>query len=464
MSVLARILLPEIFGLVAMVTALTGFIEMFKDLGLSAATIQRKEITHAQVSALFWINTCVGIGICLLISASSFLIARFYGDPRLVHITIALSIGFIFGGMTVQHQALLRRQLRFGTIAWVQVVSTLMGILVAVGMALKGYGYWALVAREVIRNVFLAAGTILMSRWIPGLPAWGTSVRSLLRFGGDITGYNIVWYASRSIDQILIGKYAGAATLGLYRQSAQLMDLPINQLKYPVLYVGEPALSSLQNDRSRYRAYYAKLVSVLAFASMPLVVYLWVYAEPIIRILLGDKWIGSVVFFKILALPAFIQPVLATTGAVMITSGQSRRYFYLGLANALTLVLALGTGIRWGATGVVIAYTIHTYALLIPTIFYSFRGTHVDFRLFLDSIRLPIVSSFFMGVLLTIFLSMMSDMNLLLNASLSLLVAGGAYLGFWAAWPGARPLLKEYLTYPSAFLKGGDAGTSDHGR
>ena len=134
--ILARLLTPEDFGLVAMVTAITGFMVIFKDMGLSMATIQRPEIRHEQVSTLFWINVAVSFVIMLLTAIIAPAIAWFYGRPRLVWITLAFSIGFIFGGLTIQHQALLKRNMRFGTLAAIDIISILGSIIVGVVLGL----------------------------------------------------------------------------------------------------------------------------------------------------------------------------------------------------------------------------------------------------------------------------------------------------------------------------------------
>lgn len=158
MIVLARLLAPKDFGLIAMVTALTVFAERFKDLGLDIATIQYKEIAHEQVSNLFWINVCVGIFIMIVVASSSPLISWFYGEPRLVWIALALSVSFFFGGLTIQHQALLRRQMRFVRLAWIQISSVAFGAATGIWCAWQGLDYWALFGKRLLQAYFLPLG------------------------------------------------------------------------------------------------------------------------------------------------------------------------------------------------------------------------------------------------------------------------------------------------------------------
>ena len=169
--VLARLLTPQDYGLVAMVTAITGFVAMFKDMGLSMATIQRAEINHAQVSNLFWINVALSIALALILVGAAPIISWFYGDSRLSWITIAIGGTFIFSGLTVQHQALLSRQMLFTTIAIIEILSMIIGITVGIALAWYGAGYWALVA--ITATSALSSMILVWSfyGWRPGKPA-----------------------------------------------------------------------------------------------------------------------------------------------------------------------------------------------------------------------------------------------------------------------------------------------------
>src|SRR6266705_3519783 len=181
--ILARILIPEHFGLISMVTAITAIAERFQDFGLHSATVQKKDITHEQVSKLFWINVITGFGITVLISSMSFLIARFYHEQRLIYITIAIATSYLWTGLTIQHHAILRRQMKYAAIGGIQIGSTALSVAIAIILAVKGYGYWALVWREVLRNVFIALGTWICCPWRPGFPRKHINIDQLIKFG-----------------------------------------------------------------------------------------------------------------------------------------------------------------------------------------------------------------------------------------------------------------------------------------
>src|SRR4029453_6193239 len=209
--ILARLLNPGDFGLVAMVTTVTGFLRVFKDAGLSIATVQREKITHAQVSNLFWINIAVSAVSTLVVAASAPIIARFYHNPNLISITLLLSTTFLISGTTVQHQALLKRQMRFKALALIEVGSMVIGVLVGATMALRGYRYWALVGSSLSTEIASLMLTWSVSRWRPQLPARRSGIAPLLSFGAHRTASELILSLARGSDNLLIGRFYGPA-------------------------------------------------------------------------------------------------------------------------------------------------------------------------------------------------------------------------------------------------------------
>jgi len=453
-AVLARILIPEHFGLISMVTALTVIAERFKDLGLDTATVQKKRITHEQISTLFWINALIGFLITVILCSISRLVGWFYADDRLIWITIAIATSFIWSGMTIQHQAILYRKMLFARITMVNIGASLLSTGIAIVIAVKGYGYWALVWRELLRSVFTAVGTWIACPWIPGLPVRSAKVGNMLRFGRDITGFNLITYFTSNLDQILIGKYYGPGPLGIFRQASQLTMLPISYLTNPVQAVAQPALSVLQHDAVRYRRYYKKILNALSFINMPMMVYLFLFAKEIILLVLGEKWIEAVVIFKIFALAGFIRPLLSTTGFVMITCGQSRKYLYLGLANSLAIILAMAIGLKWGVVGVAAGHVLENYIVLLPVLYLAFRDTPISVGLFLTTILPSVICSLLMGVVLVVFSSINPAHTSFTALAVSLPIAVIVYLTAWMLMPEGNHRLKDiYLDFVFMFKK-----------
>ncbi len=451
--VLARLLTPQDFGMVAMVTAISGFVALFKDMGLSMATIQKAEINHSQVSTLFWINTAVSFVLALVLAMCAPIISRFYGEPRLKLITLVLSVTFIFSGLTVQHQALLRRQMRFSVLAVIQIVSMGISITTGIIMAWYGAGYWALVGMSFAISLSHAVLVWISCGWRPGLPARRTGILSMVKFGGHLTGFSVVNYFARNFDNILLGRFYGAGVLGLYSRAYNIMMLPISQIRAPMTSVATPVLSHLQNDPVRFQKYYIKLVTLLSFITMPIIALLFVCADHVINLLLGKDWSGAIDIFEILCIVAFIQPVASTVGLVLVSLGQSKRFFTIGTINSIILVISFIFGLPWGAIGVATAYTIASYVLLVPILWYSFRRTPISILDFFTAISRPTIASIIMGVIILLSQLYFTNVSDITSIFCSLIFGFLAYFIALLLMPGGSVFLREFLSYKSVLFK-----------
>jgi len=364
---------------------------MFKDAGLSMATVQKDKITHEQISTLFWINVLISVvlGLCVLIGSP--LVAMFYGRPELTAVTAALSISFILSGLSIQHAALLRRHMRFGSLAIVQIASQIITLPVIILLALYGWHYWALVGGTLTTALSTVALTFFFCPWLPGRMQKGTGVRDMLKFGGHLTGFNFINYFSRNADNILIGRFIGADALGLYDKAYKLFMMPISQIRVPLNQVAMPVLSSLKNQPERYVKYYQRLVDILASLTIPLTIYCSLEADFLIRLLLGPQWVGAVSVFRILAIAGLVQAIASTRGLVLISHGFSQRYFYLGFFHAVLCIVSFVVGIPYGIEGIALSYTIANYIFLIPSLFYCYSETPVTVFLFFRTLVLPLV-------------------------------------------------------------------------
>jgi O-antigen/teichoic acid export membrane protein len=395
--VMARLLTPQDYGMIAMITAVTGFITLFKDLGLSMATIQRAEITHEQVSTLFWINVALSVAVMLVVMALAPVLAWFYGEPRLLPLTLVMALGFILGGLCVQHSALLRRQMRFVTLALIDILRLVVCVAVGIAAALAGAGVWALVYMPLAGSVFNVVAVWIASPWRPSLPTRGAGVRGMLGFGANLTAFNVLNYFARNADNLIIGKFLGPEPLGLYSKAYGLLMLPIQQITWPLSAVAVPALSRLQDDREQFRRYYFRAISAIAFVTMPLVTMLAALSDEIIRVVLGEQWMGAAVMFKVLAFAAFFQPVVSTSSWMYLSLGQTGRMLKWGLMGVPVTLLSFIIGIFWGALGVAISYTIcYTTILMVPSLFFAFRYSPIGVTEFFNSVRRPAVMSLIM--------------------------------------------------------------------
>jgi PST family polysaccharide transporter len=375
MVILARLLTPKDFGLVGMVTAVTGFLGMFKDAGLSMATVQRDSVTHAQTSTLFWINVAVGGGlatICVLIAPA---LVAFYGEPRLFWVTAASGTSFLFNGAAAQHRAMLQRGMRFLPLAIIDIVSLVSSLAVGIGMALAGTRYWALVAAALSQQAVGASGAWLAARWIPGKPRRRSGVRSMLMYGGAVTANGIVGYLAFNADKVLLGRFLGAEALGIYGRAYQLINLPTDNLNSTISLVAFPALSRVQDDPARLRSYFLKGYSLFLSLVFPITVGCALFAEDIIRIFLGAQWHEAVAIFRLLAPTILASAVCNQFYWLMQATGRVGRALRIALVVTPVLILGYALGLPYGPAGVAAGFSASMVLLIVPMILYGKRGT-----------------------------------------------------------------------------------------
>jgi O-antigen/teichoic acid export membrane protein len=288
--ILARILAPSDFGLVAMVVSIAGVFAIFRDFGLTDATIQQSDINHRQVSTLFWINLGFSVMVAGLIAGMSPVIAWFYDDPRLQNVAILWSTIFIFGGLSTLPLALLKRRMLFSITSGLVVGASLTSNVAAVVLALRGWGYWAIVMRPVIRDLAILAGAFTFCRWRPGFFFCLSEVRSLIAFGGKTVGYFLANYFSRSLDRVLIGWRYGEIEVGYYHKAYYMLAMPSVELTQSLQSVAVSTLSKLREDPERFKRYYINALSGIALVAFWVCPFIAVSARDIVELLLGAKW------------------------------------------------------------------------------------------------------------------------------------------------------------------------------
>jgi O-antigen/teichoic acid export membrane protein len=367
--VLARLLAPADYGIVGMVTVVIGFGYLFKDLGLSLATVQKTDINHGQISNLFWINVIISVCLALVIAVIAPLIALFYDEPRLRLITIALSVSFVFEGLKVQHNAIMQRRMQFTALSSIQIISMLTGTAIGITAALSGAGYWSLVAMQLTTALTSMMCVWFFCEWRPGRPVKGSGVKGMLVFGANLTGFSVLNFFARNLDNVLIGKYCGAAALGLYSKAYGLMMLPLSQINAPISAVAIPALSRLHDDPDEYRKYYLRAISLIAFVTMPAMVFLAVMSKQVILLVLGPKWVEAARIFSFLAVAGLGQPMANSTGWLFISQGRTRDMLRWGIVGSSVTVLAFLLGLHWGPVGVAACYAAVNCAV-IPLLFW----------------------------------------------------------------------------------------------
>jgi len=370
MVVLARLLSPDDFGLVGMVTSLVGFLTIFKDLGLSAATIQRPEITHAQVSTLFWVNTGFGLLLAALTLAAAPFVTAFYHEPRLHIVTCTLAAGFVISGLSVQHQALLRRQMHFGTIMKIDLLALGCGTAAAVVTGWLGHGYWALVWLQLVLMSVTTAASWIACGWRPGGWHRHCGVGEMLGLGGWLAAFRMVSYWIQNIDNVLIGRFWGTQSLGYYMRAYQLLVMPLSQINLPIGEVTIPALSRMTTEADRYRAAYGRVLQTVLLLTLPVIVVTVGAADWVIEVVLGRQWIAAADIFMWLGIMAFAEPVRYTSGYLFISQGRTKEMFIAELVSSFFLVAAIAIGVVYSTKMVAICFAISSLVIRTPIVLY----------------------------------------------------------------------------------------------
>jgi O-antigen/teichoic acid export membrane protein len=389
---LARLLTPADYGLIAMVTGVTGFVEMFKDAGLSTATVQRERITNEQISTLFWLNVAMSFCLMLMVVALAPFLGVFYHEPRLVWVTIALAGTFLFSGLTVQHQALLRRNMKFKQLAVIDVVSLGVGLVSAVVMALLGYRYWALVGMAVASSFVNAVAVWIAVPWRPGPPRRGCDVRPMIGFGGGIIGTRFLYAFVRNTPNVLLGWAFGAAQVGLYQRAYTLLMFAVDQIQTPVTAVAIAPMSRLQADWPRLRRYFLAGYSVVISCILPIVVTCAVYAEEIIAVLLGHQWLPAVGVFRWLSLAGVFVGLLNPQGMLLLAMGLPAKCVIFGLIDAVCVVVGYVVGLSYGAEGVAAGFFVAKALTCVPMTYGVFKHTPVTLRDAWETARAPLIA------------------------------------------------------------------------
>lgn len=356
--VLARLLTKEDYGLMAMVLAVIGVGDLLRDFGLSSAAMQAKSITRGQRSNLLWINTGIGalLGTIVVVIAPS--LATFYREPRLTGIAMALAVTFLLNGFMTQYKADMSRNLRYAKLTGVEIAGQASGLALAIGLALAGWGYWALVAQQVGQLVVQLVLLVAVTRWIPRLYSRKEPIRPFLSFGAHLVGAQALSYASNNVDSIVIGATVGAGPLGLYNRAYQLLVLPLYQINAPVTRVALPVLAKLQDDPKRYREFLLTGQTIMLNLVSAILAFAAGQAHAVVLVALGSAWIETASIFQLLSIAGFFTMAGYACGWVFLSLGLTKQNLQMSLVTRpLMIGLIIGGGL-FGVYGVAGAYAL----------------------------------------------------------------------------------------------------------
>lgn len=355
-AVLARLLDPRDYGLFAVGLVVVGIGEVVRDLGLSTAAIRAPSLTRLQRDGLFWLNTAAGVVLALVAVVAAEPVAAAFGEPQLVPVIRFLAVTFLLNGLVAQYRAGLTRDLRFGALAGTDLLAQVLALTTAVVTAVLGAGYWALVAQQLTQGAVVLVTAVALARWRPGRPQRGAGLRPFLRFGGGVTGTQLVYHLGNNLDNIALGLWAGPVALGVYNRGYQVLMNPLNQVRAPASNVAIPVLARLQEDPARSDEYLRRGQLALGYTLVAGMAVVAGTAVPLVALLLGDRWAAVSPVLTLLAVAGSAQTLAYVGNWVYLARGLSGALLRYTLVTLLLSAVCIGIGSRWGVVGVAAGY------------------------------------------------------------------------------------------------------------
>lgn len=367
-AILARLLAPADFGLMALVTATLTFATIFADMGISSAIIHRRDVTLQQLSSLFWLNVSASSGLMLLLMLLSPLFAYFYGEPRLTELLLWASCLFLINGLGQQLRINAEKALEFRKLAIIEIISALLGFLVAVGSALLGVGVYALIWGSLINALMTTALSwfILANGWCPSFRLKLTEIRTFLKFGAYMIGNNVANTINSMLDIFLGGHLLGASALGLYSLPRNLA-LQIAGLINPIITrIGFPVMAAVQNEPDKIKSIYLKTMLMTASINFPIYFGLAVFSSSIVQVMFGEQWIASGDTLQILAFWGLVRSTANPVGSLLLAVGKADLQFRWNLVLLFFIPPVLWFGAGYGINGLAFSLLVMQAILFIP--------------------------------------------------------------------------------------------------
>lgn len=429
-AVLARLLPPSAYGLMAMAMTVTNLVFLFRDLGTSVAIIQRGELSESMVCTVHWLNVGMGIASAVLLCAGAHPLALVFGAPQLEWMIVLLASVFPIAGIGLVHQALMERNSRFRDLARIEAISAFGGLIVAICLAAAGAGIWSLVCQMVFSTLLSTVQLVMTSPWKSRLIFVKKDLVEIMQTGTDMTLFRLFIYLEQNIDSIVIGRLIGSSALGIYSMAYKVMLLPLQNLTAVASRTLLPALSRNQHALRTMGILYLRSVSLVCVVTAPMMAGAFILREELVVILFGPRWAEVAELLKWLAPVGFIQSVTTGTGVVFMALGKSRQMLKLGMFGAVLQVGAFLLGVRWGIEGVAASYLIANILNFLPCFFMANRLLKITLVDALQALAKPIGSACFMLLVLYVLVPSIDAVGLhLLNGFvLKVLIGASAYV------------------------------------
>jgi O-antigen/teichoic acid export membrane protein len=378
--ILARLLTPADFGVVTMVTTFSLLFRSFGMNGFTELIMQREKFSHSLASNLFWINLGIGTVLTLAFASSGPLLAHFYHNSAVAQVSEGMSLTIGIGCLGWIHLGLLQRAMHFRIAAMISFAGQLVLVIVSIAAAIAGWQYWALVWGSVAQSVFTVAAAWLMCRWIPSWPERASGTGTGFKFAMSVYAHFAFSYSTRNTDNLLVGWRYGAQALGFYKKAYDLFVMPETQLLAPISAVVVSTLSRVNGNREQFQRYFLGAISVLALFGMGIGADFALVGKDIIRFLLGPGWGEAGRIFAIFGPGIGVMLLYNTHGWVHLSIGRPDRWFRWGLMEFVCTVSLFLLTLRWGPSGIALAWTTSYFLLMFPGFWYAGKPIGLGIR------------------------------------------------------------------------------------
>lgn len=386
---LSRLLPPADYGVMALATVVTNFAALFRDMGTSAALIQRQELTAQLLDSVFCINITFGVAIGVAAASFAPLAAWFFATHSVLMVLLALSIGFPIAAVGAPLLALLERSNAFREIAWIEVSSAFVGLATAVVAAKLGAGVYSFVLQSLITTIMSTVQLWRASHYRPGFSWHVAELRNIWGFSSNLVVFNVINYFVRNGDSALIGRFLGAVALGWYSVANRLLLFPLQNVTFVMSRALLPIYSRKQEELGEISGLYLRTLTLIAAVSAPLTFGLWAVRAPLIIVLMGPRWTPVVAILAWFAPMSFIQSLNSTTGTILSALGRTDTLRTLGLVATTILFGSFVIGLQFGMLGVVRAYFVATLIASTICLHVTLRKVNSDLLMMIRAVAAP---------------------------------------------------------------------------
>lgn len=442
---LARILGPKDFGLVALASTFLSFMQIFLDQGFSQAIVQRQELTDEHLDTAFWSNLLIALILFIIIILASGQVAAFFKEPQLALILCWMAPNFIFGGLNGVQSALLQRKLNFKVLAMRRLAGTAVGGIVGITLAVLGFGVWSLVAKQIADSITAVLLLWSTSDWRPSAKFSPDHFRELFSYGINVVGINFLNYLNRNSDNLLIGYFLGSTILGYYSVAYRLLLITTEIMIGTIQKIAMPVFSRMQEDKNRLRNAFYQAIKLTSLFAFPVYIGMSLLSPELIQIVFGDDWVSAASVMRILSLVGPLYAGFYYNGPLIMACGKPSWNLLLNFFQAIGNLIVFSVAVQWGIVAVAAAYVIRGYLMSPIAVWMVQKLIKIELKVYMNQYIVPALGSLMLTITMLTFQAFLpdyADPKVILFGSA--ILGGISYLTF--VWLAAPQLIHEVVS------------------